>query len=91
MEATGVGPVQGPISVDLEFRSRLKAFHKNLCSTNKFCQCREEDPEMKSLMSHERETAEKQWIRSPHFMYYILSNSPWPLFSYSMDSLQFKK
>lgn len=41
-----------------------KAFHKTFVQQINFANVERKTQEMKSLMSHERETAEKQWIRS---------------------------
>lgn len=68
-----------------------KAFHQTFVQQMNFANVGKKAQGMKFLMSRECEAAEKHWISSSHFMCRILSNSPWPLFSYAVDSLLVKK
>ena len=68
-----------------------KAFHQMFVQQINFANVGEKTQGMKFLMLRESDSAEKHWISSLHLMCHILSNSPWPLFSYTMDSLLSKK
>lgn len=99
IEAIGVGPARStrsrlcgpPILETSLWEAFNNTFVQQINLQNDFANVETKIQGINFLMSHKWETAEERWIGPLDFMSYVLSKSPWSLFSYSVDSFWLKK